>query len=579
MHKLLPNLLIFLFLLHTTKTIASSTSDTIPGKIEFISPVEIPISLAGNFGELRPGHFHAGLDIRTQGREGLKIRSIYKGYVSRIAVSLYGYGKVVYVTHPNGYTSVYAHLSRFNDELENFIKNEQYRSKNFEVELYPEAGQFKLNQGDRVGWSGNTGGSGGPHLHFEIRNTLSEKPINPLHFNFKVTDNIAPTLKHLTIYPLNENSSIDHNDLQKTYKLSKSGNTYYLNGGIVPIVKGKIGFGIEAMDKVNNSPFSNGVYSIELLKDNQRVYYHVMDSIGFDKTRYINAHMDYHQKVKNRKKVQRSYLLEGNKLDIYKDLVNNGQLFFVDSSTHNLEYRVMDFYGNTSTLKFKVKSNQLEHHVMVKKESVQTLKYGEPNYFENDNLRINIPASCLYEDTPLYLKEEKAIGRCVTPRYHVNRLSDPLQDYIDLSINVNSIPENQRSKLVIVSLNAKSGILAAEGGGVDSNWISVKTRSFGPYTVMKDTIPPRVKNTIAINGQSFNENQKITFSVKDDISGLGRYEAFVDEEWHLIEYQKNKSKAFLKLDRVQKTGSKHDLRVEFTDKVGNKTIERYYFFY
>lgn len=579
MNKLLIISLIYCNLLLTVNSFSLNQNDSLKSDVKFISPVEIPISLAGNFGELRPGHFHAGLDIRTQGKEGLKIRSIYEGYVSRISISLNGYGKVVYVTHPNGYTSVYAHLSRFNDELEKFVKDYQYANKCFTLDLYPDKNRFNLNQGERVGWSGNTGGSGGPHLHFEVRNTLTEKPINPLHFNFDVKDNISPTLKNISIYPLNENSSVDNQCEQKTYKLIKSGNRYSIAGNLTPVIKGKIGFGIETIDKVNNSPFRCGVYSIELLKDGKRVYFHTMDSIGYHETRYINAHMDFHQAKTTKRKVQRSYLLEGNKLDIYKDLVNKGQLFFTDSTTHTMEYRVHDFEGNTSILEFKISSNQKEHPLLIKNEPVQDMHYGENNYYENENLKIEIPSTCLYENTPLYLDKKAAVGRCVTPRYGINRLSDPLQDYISLSINVGSIDKKLYPKLVIVSLTNKSEILAYEGGTIDSNWIKTKTRSFGPYTVMVDSISPKIKNLTNINGMTFQTNSTIKFAVSDNISGIKEFYALIDGEWHLIEYQKNKNTAFLKLDRLLKTKSSHSLEVLFTDFAGNQTIKSFKFIY
>jgi len=571
--------LIIISIISGTKTFASNPADSVKSNLGFISPVEIPISLAGNFGELRPGHFHAGLDIRTQGKEGLKVRAIYQGYVSRISVSLSGYGKVVYVTHPNGYTSVYAHLSRFNNELEEYVKNYQYENKTFVLELYPKKDSFKLIQGERVGWSGITGGSGGPHLHFEIRNTQTEKPINPLHLGFDIKDNIAPTLKYLSIYPLNDNSSVDDQAQRKTYKLIKSNNRYSIAGGVIPQIKGKVGFGIETLDKVNNSPFRCGVYSIELQKDGKRVYSHTMDSIGFDKTRFINAHIDYYQTKKDRRKVQRSFLLEGNKLDIYQGLVNDGQLFFMDSSTHELEYRVADFEGNVSILKFKTQSNQKEHNLKLEEAPVLIMQYGKNNFHQDNNLKIEIPATCLYENTPLFLDHKKAVGRCVTPRYGINHLTDPLQDYITISININEISSNLYPKLVIVSLTNKSEILAYEGGTVDSNWISTKTRSFGPYTVMVDSVSPIIKTKSKINGSTLQNHSILTFGVTDNISGIAKYEAFIDNEWQLVEYQKNKKSAFLKLDRVSKTGKKRKLRVEITDNVGNATSKDYWFIY
>ena len=569
------NILIFLSLLLPTTTYSLNGGDSSLAKIGFISPVEIPISLAGNFGELRPGHFHAGLDIRTQGKEGLKVRSIYSGYISRVAISLRGYGKVVYVTHPNGYTSVYAHLSEFSPELEKFIKNWQYANHLFELDLNIDSGKFFVKQSQLIGLSGNTGGSGGPHLHFEIRNTETETPINPLHFGFEVKDNLPPTLKTLSIYPLNENSYVNGSNELATFKLYSQGTSCTLSENKIIDVKGKIGFGIEAIDKVVGSHFTNGVYSIELLKNGKRVYFHVMDSIRFDETRFINVHQDYYLTQKHKKKVQRSYLIEGNKLSIYQDLVNNGQLFFTDSSIYNMEYRITDFHKNTTTFKFKVRANQQDY--IKKQEKVADLKmiYGKVNFYENEELKVEIPSNALYENTDLFISKKEAIGRCLTPRYYINTLNDPLHDYIIGSIKIDHIPENLRNKLIVVSLDSKSKILAAEGGEVDSNWIVFKTRSFGPYTVMADTIPPIVSLRTNLSNGSEKPKQKIYFTVKDNLSEIEKYEAFIDEKWHLVEYQRNKKAAFIQLENLDFNKKNKKLRIEITDQLGNKTSKYY----
>ena len=145
----------------------------------FQSPLEIPLILSGTFAELRSNHFHSGLDIKTQQQSGLKVMAAASGFVSRIKVSHFGYGKALYITHPNGYTTVYAHLQNFNPEIDAYIKHRQYKNESYEIELFPKAGELLVNNGDIVAYSGNTGGSGGPHLHFEIRNK-QEHPMNPM---------------------------------------------------------------------------------------------------------------------------------------------------------------------------------------------------------------------------------------------------------------------------------------------------------------------------------------------------------------------------------------------------------------
>lgn len=549
-------------------------------QIEFVAPVKIPISLAGNFGELRPGHFHAGLDIRTQGRENIPIYAIADGYVSRVAVSLSGYGKVIYVNHPNGYTSVYAHLNSFYPSIDSLVEEIQYQNKTFVFDTVLNPNQFMVKQNQQIALSGNTGGSGGPHLHFEIRNTQSETPINPLHFGLNITDNIAPTLRYLSIYPLSANSSVNNKSEVQTFKLNKSAGRYVLANGSMPQVKGKIGFGLETRDHFNGSNFRCGVYSIKLKKDGKTVYSHKMDSIAYSETRCINAHMDYHQAKKFKRRTQRSFLLDGNYLSIYDSLVNNGYLFFMDSAIHKMQYWVTDYKGNQSELTFKVKANQqLNSPKTETNNAVMPLVFNQENDYADSNLRIHFSKTCLYENTPLVLKTQPKIGRCVTPRYHINSLYQPLHDYMDLSINIKHIPPSDRNKLVIVSLTNKSEILAAEGGTVDSNWITVKTRSFGPYTVMKDEIAPQMRFATNPSGKTYRTNSTITFGLTDNISGISKYEAFIDGQWQLIEYQKNKKRAFLTFNKVKPNGGKRVLKIEITDKVGNKSVKEFSIIY
>jgi hypothetical protein len=540
-----------------------------PDSTNFISPVEIPIGLAGNFGELRPGHFHAGLDIRTQGKEGLKVKVIGDGYISRVGISLYGYGKVVYVTHSNGYTSVYAHLQRFYPQLQEWVKNYQYTNKVYELDVKIDSGLFNIKQGNRVGWSGNTGGSAGPHLHFEIRNTQSEKPINPLHFHIPVKDNLRPTIHYLGIYPLSTTSYVAGKNEYKLYKLEKNSNNYQLAGNHIPKVYGKIGFGIEARDKTTGSPFRCGVYSIELSKNNTTVFKQQMDSLSFENTRQINAHTHFYEWKKNKRRIQRSWLLPGNKLGIYPQQINSGQLFFLDSSVYAMNYKVFDFSGNKTELNFKVKSNPKEGVITELAPPTQILKFGESNSYVTTDLKIDFPSTCLYDETKLYISKQEPIGRCVTPRYHINSIYEPLNDYMTIKINVAHIDTNLRNKLTVVSLTPTSKFLASEGGKIESNWIVAKSRSFGPYTVMLDTIAPKLSPLKSINGLTFKGGETIRFRVSDNLSGVSSYQAWLDNEWILVEYERNKKTAFLQLDRVKANGTKRILKVEISDAVGN----------
>ncbi|UTW60929.1 M23 family metallopeptidase [bacterium SCSIO 12741] len=547
---------------------------------KFQSPVDVPISLAGNFGELRGGHFHAGLDIRTQGREGLAIKAAAPGYISRIGISLYGYGKVLYLTHPNGYTTVYAHLQKFNPEIEKYIKDIQYRDRKFTLDIQVDSSLFTYQAGDVIGVSGNRGGSGGPHLHFEIRNTGTERPLNPYLYGFKVADHKSPVIKTFSIYPLNDQSEVNGRNEALHLPVTGGGGKYRLKVPTSLKLHGKIGFGVETEDFTDSSPFRNGVYSIELLKNGHRVYFHQMDSFSFDETRYIQAHMDFYQAKKYKKRIQRSYLLDGNELSIYQDLVNRGKLFFITDTSYSITYKIKDFFGNTSQIEVDVNSlAQKQTAPQVLEASTHQLILGQSGDYSDDHVHLHWDEHAVYENTPLRISEKKAIGRCQTPRYGINTLYDPLHEYVELSIRIDSIPERLHSKLIVVSLDKNSKILAAEGGEIEGDFIKVKTRSFGPYTVMADTTAPVANFTGFKSGKRFQSPGKIRFSVKDDISGLHHYEAYIDDQWTLVEYERNKKSGFLEIDRVQATGGRHDFTIELTDWRGNQKVLKGHFIY
>jgi murein DD-endopeptidase MepM/ murein hydrolase activator NlpD len=540
---------------------------------DFHSPLNIDLSLAGNFGELRPGHFHAGLDIRTQGRENLPIFSIDSGVVSRVAISLDGYGKVVYIDHPSGITSVYAHLNSFYPELQQIVEEWQYAHRQFELDLDLRDKNITVKRGQQVGLSGNTGGSAGPHLHFETRKTSSEKAINPFHFGFVVRDNIKPSIYGLMIYPLNDQSGVEGHTEKQYFKTRGNGEYYepVVQSGQAIRVKGKIAFGLYTMDKNNSSSFNNGIYEIKLFKDEKLVYKHTLDSLNFDFTRSINVHLDYEQYVAKKRKVQRSYILPGNRLETYSSVTNKGEFFFLDDTLHEVKYVVSDFYGNQSELRFMVRGDQNMSLESTKiSPGQQTLLFGQENRFESDSVRIFFPSSCLYEDTPLGIRSKPAVGRCKTPRYFINELTDPLNDYMELSIK---LPESIRAeKAIIVSLDKKSQILAPEGGEVEDGWISVKTRSFGPYTVMEDVTAPTLSCINVSQSSKISPGTVIKFKVDDDIAGVQRYDALLDGEWIILEYQKNKGTFSTLPPEHLRTSGPHLLTVTVKDATENTRV-------
>lgn len=311
--------------------------------------------LAGTMGELRPSHFHGGLDIKTGGVTGSPVHAAADGYVSRIKVSTSGYGNALYIAHPNGTTTVYAHLDSFAEELARYVRKTQYKQKTFEIELFPEKDQFKFRRGDVIGLSGNSGSSGGPHLHFEVRDARQDV-LNPLAYGFdEIKDNIAPQIYGLAVKALKTGSRVNQEFGRFEFKPSLKGNTYTLDRPIE--VWGKVGLEILAFDKLNGADNSNGFPCIEVLVNGEEVYTHNLDKFSFAQTRHIEVHMDYATRKKSGNKYIRLYRADGNGLSFYKLNPHNGAIIANQAdSLYQVQVNLSDAYGNQRQLKFQLKA-------------------------------------------------------------------------------------------------------------------------------------------------------------------------------------------------------------------------------
>ncbi|MGB5818304.1 MAG: M23 family metallopeptidase, partial [Saonia sp.] len=317
-------------------------------KDAFRSPLDIPLILAGTFGELRSNHFHSGIDIKTQQRQGLPIYAIGDGTVTRIKISLWGYGKAMYVAHPNGYTSVYAHLQKFSPEIEEYIKKVQYQKRSYTVEVFPDFGELKVQKGNLIAYGGNTGGSSGPHLHFEIRNSISEKPTNPLLYGLEVRDATNPTFLSLYGYPLSEDAQMNQSNDKIQLNFSKQPDGTFLADKV--FAAGTIGFGFEAFDRQDLAANQNGLYTVQQLVNGKVYTDYDFETFSFTETRYINTLIDYAHFGKYRRRIQLCFKTPGNRLGIYNTLHNNGKIVVREGLSYSVEIIITDLEGNHTKL-------------------------------------------------------------------------------------------------------------------------------------------------------------------------------------------------------------------------------------
>ena len=553
---------LILILLSTTFSLKAQVPYS---ETNFGAPLHIPLVLAGTFGELRSNHFHAGIDIKTKGIEGFPVIAIEDGYVSRIKASPSGYGKALYLTHYNGYVSVYAHLQAFQEDVASYLLDRQYAKQKFAVDLFPEAAVIKFQKGDTIAWTGNSGSSTAPHLHFEIRDAKTQQIINPLLFGFKAKDTTPPTIKNIHIYPLNTQSSI--NGLNDTLRLDVekvSSKNYRLKTEEIE-VSGLIGFGVEVFDRLDNAPNKNGVFSIEFLVDSTLIYKHTMERFSFSETRYINSLMDYHAKKKYALKPQKSFLDPNNNLSIYEFLMDDGRLSFEEDRLHFAEYIVKDFEGNSSKLSFQFNSfNSLNSNPLLVLE--KSVSYTSNFVFEHNDLELSIHKNSLYDDINFTYFRKESSADFICDIHCIHKIETPIHSAYSIAIAVDSLDSKYRDKTLICSVSKKGKISCLSTKWVNDT-LQASSKTFGNFSAVIDTVAPSLKKSVFSTDLSL--AKYMSFYVEDTLSGLSSYNAFVDGEWILLEYDPKSKQLIHYFDGRVKKGQ-HDLEIIVEDAVKNE---------
>ena len=420
----------------------------------FRSPLDIPLILSGTFGELRSNHFHSGIDIKTQGREGFNTYAVADGYVSRIKIAQFGFGKAIYITHPNGYTSVYAHLSKYADAIEKYVKEYQYNTKKSTTgNRYLKEDQFPVKKGDIIAYTGDTGGSSGPHLHFEIRNSKTENIVNPMLFEILPDDDIPPVFQSLMIYALNSASRINENNLNVSLPIKKTAKGVYKTNRFSS--NGLIGIGVRVFDRLNNANNKNGIYSLEMLVNGKRVYYHDVETFSFSESKLINLLIDYKHFKTYKKRIHKTHKVTKNTLSIYKDLINDGNIRVENNSNYQVKVIAKDFKGNKSVLEIPIKgisSNAL--FTKTKDTTAYKIIAKKFHKFTLDDFTVAFPKNTFYEDCFLNLKKENGIVKIHQPTI-------PLDKSYTLTFDVSKYTEKEKAQLYIANVEYKKFLTQA----------------------------------------------------------------------------------------------------------------------
>jgi len=517
------------------------------------TPINNPYKLSGNFGELRSNHFHSGIDIKTNGQIGKKLYAIEAGYISRIVVKANGYGKAIYINHPDGNTSVYAHLNRFSKSTRNYVKSIQYKKESFEVDIYLPQNKITVEKGEIIGFSGNTGGSSGPHLHFEIRETTKQIPQNPLLYNFHIEDNRAPKILNTYLYQA---------DISKnTANYSNTGNLSLHNNDTVTVLY-PFALGIETFDFFNLAPNRCIPYEVELKIDSITSYSFKLNEIPFSESRYVNAHMDYQLKINNKKKVHRLHLLPNNKLNIYEKVINNGIVLFKDSLIHKGEIIVKDLANNSTTLTFWFKGTL--NNIL---SNINFAKYSDTINVNFANSNIHLKENTLYQDHKIKIDTFKLKSGELFQEYKIADKSIPVHKKFELEFY---IPKNINDSLKhYLSIYCKND---EEYDFVDciitDDKITATPKEFGIFTIKADTVPPTIKPL-----KRRKNRKSLRFIIKDNLSGINKYKGFIDGKWALFEYDKKNDLLIYYFDKQKiKPRTLHKLKLIITDKQNNQTV-------
>jgi hypothetical protein len=562
---LLLRLYIFSILFH------SAPYDIQKDKSLFISPLKIPQYLSSNFGELRIDHFHSGLDIKTQGVTGKEVVASADGYIYRIGVSPDGFGNSIFIRHPSGYSTVYGHLERFSTEIEDYVKTQQYEKRSFTVALFPAKEKFPVRQGQVIAFSGNSGGSSGPHLHFEIRKSDNEKPLNPLLFDSGIVDNIKPVIEKLAIYPVNRHTLINNQNTVKKMNVSGSNGVYSIAEENEIVVSGLTGFGIKASDLMSDSNYKYALYSIDLSVDSTLIFRYSMDGFTFDESRFVNAHIDYETYMRDNIYFERAFILPNDKLSVYKNVINRGIYNFNDGKTHQVKIVVTDAGNNKSSLSFKIKALAdkplaIAEHVY---RNMSIMPYSTSNKFTSENILVSIPAGALYDTLFFNYKVEKGTSQMFSDLHYVHNKFTPVHKAYTLSIKPTRISVGKESKMLIVRYDDDQKRIATNSYWTNG-YITAEVLSFGRFFIGIDTIAPEISVNGLVQGADLTGKRDMRIRITDDLSGIKSYVPSIDGNWALFEYDKKNDLLVYRFDETRiRKGTKHSFSIKVTDNRDN----------
>ena len=535
--------------------------------------MDLPINLSGTFGELRTNHFHSGIDIKTNRVEGLNIYSYEKGYISRIQVSTYGYGKAIYITHPDGKITVYAHLSKFSEKIQNYVKDIQYKRKKFAIKVYPKESEILIEKNEIIGYSGNTGSSSGPHLHFELRDK-NNMPVNPLKYrNIEIIDTIIPLLKGVYYKELkyNKGKLEDNYSRFKKIKFIENDNGKYLTDTLY--TNGVIGFGVNSFDLMNNS---NNVYGLNkiITKINDSVNFKInFDKFSFDEWTYINTYVDYAYFKRTNDKIQKLYIENINPLNLYDRSLGDGALKLNDSKNILINYKIIlfDFNNNTTVINIPIVfTDQRKEEIFQKKGNIN-IQNNLDKKIRLENYFVEFKKGTFDYNTSLTISESNNT-------INIDNDTIPLRKPFTIKYSLKNIDDSRKKYLYLGMKGPKNDHYFISSEKFNDSIIG-HAKKLGKFKILTDSIPPNINFYNLKNDQWISNRKKLTIKINDNESGIKSFNGWINNKWILLEYESKKNMLTYDFeDKVNSNDSKNELVVSVKDNCGNVSMKKITFY-
>lgn len=521
----------------------------------FIPPLDIPLLLSGNFGELRGSHLHAGLDIKTKGRQGLPVSAFWGGKISRIAVRTSGYGKALYVEHPNGKMTVYAHLKKFAPKIEAYVKAKQYERKTYSIQLFPKENELEVEPGEVIGYSGNTGGSLGPHLHFEVRETASQNPINPLQYDLAIEDQQRPQIREVYLY-----HHSDKGVVKKEYPFFKENDSLFATGLIK--ASGVLSVGLNTFDRQDLSYNKNGVYKASVWLNGVKKFERVMDQISFADGKFMSLMMDQEALKLERKKIEKLVHHPKNKISFLKDNTQDGYLEIQPGKSYLISVLLTDYHDNQTQLEVYVTGDETSKIVPQKPPPGKRIDPTVDHLFTFDKVEVYFPKNSFFDPQYLTIEAKQDTLYLDQDRLIPNKP-------IELSFTKEAVNTEEKKQLTLAKIvKGKPYFVPTKNKEAT---FSASVKSLGTYTLVKDTLPPTLRAQNFKSNQSINRFRYLTFRLEDEFSGIAKYEGYINDQWILLEHEPKTKTLTYDLSDLNFETKELNIVLRAEDGCGNQT--------